>query len=208
LSLLGLEGQRVAFDGKQTRRLLALEFDPNSLVLWDFEVGPSYTKFMIDPHFGNFILFSGDGPLLSIFKFASARAKPAAATAQIEVPELADLCDAQWCVHLPGFLVLLTLDDVWYFHIEAEIVTRIAPHRTASSTYQFLVQVPDDATRFIVFRRNGGILVFRGDQSCEFVAVLDLQFGPALVSAPRFTRSRELHPRLPPRARRRAAGPG
>jgi hypothetical protein len=159
------------FDGRQSHPLAAFTFptvESRSRLLWDLELPTFVTKFMLEPHFGNFILLSGTDPTFSIFRFVNPLEKPIFLTDPLQVPGLDEICDAQWSAHLPGYVLLVSRDSIWYFHVDAGAVISIVPTRMTGSVFSFLVQLPDDITGFLVFLRNGGIALFRSAGAASF----------------------------------------
>jgi hypothetical protein len=59
--------------------------------------------------------------------------------------------------------------------VDAGAVIAIVPTRTTSSVFSFLVQLPDDDTRFLVFLRNGGIALFRLVRASSFEVAVEIK---------------------------------
>ena len=143
------------------KHLIGLNHDK---VVWEIELKDKFSHFSIDPHLGNFIMFSGNSPVFAIYKAEGAN-KPTQYLERIELTTSEEICDAQWSLHLPGYVVIVLKNEVDFFHIEGVNIVTIIGQRQTSSTFDFLLQLPSDYSKFLVFLKNGGIALFKASNS-------------------------------------------
>ena len=146
------------------KHLIAFEHDK---INWEIELKERFSSFSIDPHLGNFILLSGNTPVFAIYK-AEGVNKPTPYLDRIELSANEEICDAQWSLHLPGYIFIVLRNEIHFFHIEGVNIIPLIGHRQTSSTFDFLLQLPADYSKFLVFLRGGGIVLFKASSGANF----------------------------------------
>ncbi|KAH0788977.1 hypothetical protein GPJ56_007112 [Histomonas meleagridis] len=155
-------------------KFIGVSFKNNS-VLWKIILSNQFTSFSIGPHFGNNILFSGRTPIFSIYNYSNNEQSPEPLYEAIKLTTNEDIIDLQWSLHLPGYIFILLSGEILYFHIATRSLITIVPQRLTSSSFEFLLQLPSDHTRFITFLRNGGISIFKTTNDVTFDLIQDSQ---------------------------------
>ena len=151
------------------------EYCRNFELLWDVVLPQSYTRFTIDPHFGSFMLFSGKSSVFTIYKINDAEKKPEAYFEAVELSTQDIIQDAQWSLHLPGYVFVVLVAEIMLFHMDSRSVVPIITRKTTSSVFSFLVQFQNDHKRLMTFHKNGAISVFEAENNFAYQCKHDFQ---------------------------------
>jgi len=140
----------------------------NLTLLWEIILSNDFNKFSIDPHFGHFILFSGNIPVLSIYKITSPEERPVSYIESITLTQTDEIQDAQWSLHLPGYAYIVLSSEIMFFHTQSRSLIPLITQRTSSSSYLYLLQFTHDYSRFMTFHRNGLISIYEANSQAHF----------------------------------------
>ena len=151
------------------------EYYINFELLWDVILPYQFERFSIDPHFGRFMLFSGKSSIFSIYKLKDPLQEPIAYFETIELSNPDQIQDAQWSLHLPGYVLIVLRGEIMFFHMDSRSLTPIITQKTTSSSFSFIVQFQNDHSRLMTFHKNGAISVFEAEQNFRYKCKHDFQ---------------------------------
>ncbi|KAK8899733.1 hypothetical protein M9Y10_002055 [Tritrichomonas musculus] len=162
----------------KNKRLILINFPTQKepcKQLWEMLLRYDYNRISVDSQNRNFILFKENSNFFTIYQYFNEQKKPIVKLERIELPNKEGICDAQWSYHLPDSIFFILPSEIYLFHIESQIVFPIISQRLTSSTFNSLLQLPDDFSVFIIILKNGGITVFKSPGNLNFQMIFDKQ---------------------------------
>lgn len=147
----------------------------NFELLWEVELSNYFTNISVDPHYHLFLLLSGPKSIFSIYKSIRAEKCPVPYFETIQLTNPDEIQDAQWSLHLPGYIFIILRGEIMFFHMESKSIMPIITQKSTSSGFSFIVQFQNDYSHLITFHKSGAISVFENKKFFTFVLKYDFQ---------------------------------
>lgn len=156
-----------------TRRFIAVDFTKgtssenltNCTIVWETVLPKQYTRISIDPHYSHLILLSSDANYFGLYYAGSPREKPSLFVDTVELSDGAVITDAQWSLHMPGYIFIILERDIMLFHIQSRSLAPLIDMSCVPATFSFLVQFQSDHTRFLAVHKTGMISIWQCDEN-------------------------------------------
>ena len=149
------------------KHLVALSFpseEEKCRLLWEINLPMNYSKIALDSFSDDFVLYSENENFFTIFSYKNANEKPVPYHEKIEFSSTSSICCIQWSLHLKEFIFIITLNDIFLYHTKSQMVFPITSLRVTTSTYNQLIQIYDDFSRFLIITTNGSICIYKFDE--------------------------------------------
>lgn len=151
------------------------QFYRNFEPVWAVELSNYFNNISVDPHYNCFLLFSGPKSVFSIYKVENALKEPRPYFETIQLTNPDEIQDAQWSLHLPGYVFIVLRGEIMFFHMESKSLMPIITQKSTSSAFSFIVQFMNDYSHLLSFHRSGAISVFENKKFFTFVLKYDFQ---------------------------------
>ena len=170
-----------------SRRLIAVEFSRvgtdklnNMSILWETVMSKEFTRISIDPHYSRLLLLSTRTNSFGLYYARTPREKPELFVDTIELSEPAVITDAQWSVHMPGYIFIMLDRDLLLFHIQTRGLVAMIDRDYVLSGFSFLVQFPGDHGKLLMVHKIGSISIYQGNDEMWYTLTRTIQ--PSLGS--------------------------
>ena len=161
----------VLLSSKRKSKLIAIK---DKETLWKKTLNNNYNRIDICPFDQNYILLSCESPELIIYKWEVDNLKPEPLElVQLELNK--EIKSIQWCRELPGYILVLLKDEVLFYHVLSKKMIVMVPKILTCSTFEFMLQMPNDPLKLMVFLKNGGISIFKMKNNGCFDLIQDSQ---------------------------------
>ena len=176
------------------RRLIAVQFGKgmstgklsNMSILWEMMLPKEFVRISIDPHYAHLLLLSTRANSFGLYYMNTPREKPELFVDIVELTEPAAITDAQWSIHMPGYVFIVLDRDLLLFHIQTRGLIAMIDRNHVISGFSFLVQFPGDHRKLLTVHKVGAISVYEGDDEMWYSLGRSVQAslgGNGIVSA-------------------------
>lgn len=129
-------------------------------IIWEINLPREFTSFSLEPNFGKRILFHGFENIFSIYQYDNINEEPKSLLEEVSLNEKSNIKDAQWSLHLPGYIFIVVERDLMYFNIESSSLIPLIDKKLVRSGFSFIVQFPADHTKLLTIHRNSVISLY------------------------------------------------
>jgi hypothetical protein len=153
----------------------------NFAILWTLQLPADHARFSIDPHSSRVLMFASAQNHFAFYHTAD-RDRPTPFGDAVALSETVSIADAQWSLHMPGFIFLLLDKSIWFFHLHSRSLIPLASDTSISSPFSFLVQFPGDHMRLVCGHRSGTLSLQKAGDDLFYRHCDDIQHG-GLIAA-------------------------
>ena len=136
-------------------------------VIWEVTLPVEHTRMELNPHTGDMLLLSREGPEFSIYRFVSQGEAPAQMMGLVTLNSGGEIRDAQWCLSLPQQILLVLGGEILMFNMATEGIAVVAHQQSVASQFDKILQFPSNDKHVFVMHRSGTISILNSEDPAK-----------------------------------------